>query len=108
MRLIHHISHQVALGWLDRLAGAVFGAVKYLVIFSILLNLVHIIDPKMRILPAREVSSSHLYGYALRIAPALFSIAQEQLTAENKPDLRLFTPCTSCDEYYLCENCKAD
>ena len=28
MRLIHHITHHVALGWLDRLAGALFGAVK--------------------------------------------------------------------------------
>ena len=109
MRLIHHISQQVALGWLDRLAGALFGALKYLVIFSILLNLVHIIDPKVRILPAREVSTSHLYGYALRIAPALFAIAQEQLSAENKPALRLLTPCTICDDSYLCcENCKAD
>ncbi len=109
MRLIHHISHQVALGWLDRLAGALFGALKYLVIFSILLNLVHIIDPKVRMLPAREVSTSHLYGYALRIAPALFAIAQEQLSAENKPALRLLTPCTICDDSYLCcENCKAD
>lgn len=109
MRLIHHISHQVALGWLDRLVGALFGALKYLVIFSILLNLVHIIDPKVRMLPAREVSTSHLYGYALRIAPALFAIAQEQLSAENKPALRLLTPCTICDDSYLCcENCKAD
>ena len=109
MRLIHHISQQVALGWLDRLAGALFGALKYLVIFSILLNLVHIIDPKLRMLPAREVSTSHLYGYALRIAPALFAIAQEQLSAENKPALRLLTPCTICDDSYLCcENCKAD
>lgn len=109
MRLIHHISQQVALGWLDRLAGALFGALKYLVIFSILLNLVHIIDPKVRMLPAREVSTSHLYGYALRIAPALFAIAQEQLSAENKPALRLLTPCTICDNSYLCcENCKAD
>lgn len=109
MRLIHHISQQVALGWLDRLAGALFGALKYLVIFSILLNLVHIIDPKVRMLPAREVSTSHLYGYALRIAPALFAIAQEQFSAENKPALRLLTPCTICDDSYLCcENCKAD
>ena len=109
MRLIHHISQQVALGWLDRLGGALFGALKYLVIFSILLNLVHIIDPKVRMLPAREVSTSHLYGYALRIAPALFAIAQEQLSAENKPALRLLTPCTICDDSYLCcENCKAD
>lgn len=109
MRLIHHISQQVALGWLDRLAGALFGALKYLVIFSILLNFVHIIDPKVRMLPAREVSTSHLYGYALRIAPALFAIAQERLSAENKPALRLLTPCTICDDSYLCcENCKAD
>lgn len=109
MRLIHHFSHQVALGWLDRLAGALFGAVKYLVILSILLNLVHIIDPRGRLLPAREVSASHLYGYTLRVAPTLFAIAQEQLAAENNEACRLFIPCAMSDEPYLCcESCKAD
>lgn len=109
MRLIHHLSHQVALGWLDRLGGALFGAFKYLVILSILLNLVHIVDSKVKLLSAREVSTAHFYGYTLRIAPALFAIAQEQLTAGNKPDFRLFNSCTVCDENYLCcENCKAD
>lgn len=73
MRLIHHITHHVALGWLDRLAGALFGAVKYLVILSIVLNLVHIIDPKGKLIPEKETASSQFYGYTLRVAPvALF------------------------------------
>ena len=63
MRLIHHITHHVALGWLDRLAGALFGAVKYLVILSIVLNLVHIIDPKGKLIPEKETASSQFYGY---------------------------------------------
>ena len=67
----HHISQQVALGWLDRLAGALFGALKYLVIFSILLNLGPYHRSQSANATAREVSTSHLYGYALRIAPAL-------------------------------------
>lgn len=108
MKLIHHLSHQVALGWLDRLGGALFGAVKYLVILSILLNLVHIVDRKIRLLPAHEVATSQCYQYTLRVAPALFAIAQEQLAAGNKPESRLFIPCTGYDEIYLCENCKAD
>ena len=78
MRLIHHITHHVALGWLDRLAGALFGAVKYLVILSIVLNLVHIIDPKGKLIPKKETASSQFYGYTLRVAPLLFSMAQEQ------------------------------
>ena len=79
MRLIHHITHHVALGWLDRLAGALFGAVKYLVILSIVLNLVHIIDPKGK------------------------------LISETKPTRGLFIPYSICNEPYLCcENCKAD
>ncbi|WP_272959970.1 CvpA family protein [Barnesiella viscericola] len=110
MRLIHHISHQVALGWLDRLGGALFGAAKYLVILSILLNLVHLVDSKIRLLPSHAVATSHLYQHTLRVAPALFSIAQEQLAAGNKPDDRLFIPCaTASDEPYLCcENSKDD
>lgn len=109
MRLIHHFSHQVALGWLDRLGGALFGAVKYLVILSILLNLVHAVDHKVRLLPAREVSTSHLYGYTLRVAPALLAIAQEQFSAANKPCAPLFIPCATSDDSYLCcESCKAD
>ena len=101
MRLIHHITHHVALGWLDRLAGALFGAVKYLVILSIVLNLVHIIDPKGKLIPE--------YGYTLRVAPLLFSMAQEQFVSETKPTRGLFIPYSICNEPYLCcENCKAD
>lgn len=109
MRLVHHFSHQVALGWLDRLGGALFGAVKYLVILSILLNLVHVVDSKVRLLPTREISGSHLYGYTLRVAPALLAIAQEQFSAETKPHALLFIPCAMGDDSYLCcESCKAD
>lgn len=110
MRLIHHFSHQVALGWLDRLGGALFGAAKYLVILSIVLNLVHLVDSKIRLLPSHAVATAHLYQHTLRVAPALFSIAQEQLAAGNKPDDRLFIPCaTASDEPYLCcEHCKDD
>ena len=103
-------SAQVALGWLDRLGGALFGAAKYLVILSILLNLVHLVDSKIRVLPSHAVATAHLYQHTLRVAPALFSIAQEQLAAGNKPDDRLFIPCaTASDEPYLCcENSKDD
>ena len=109
MRLIHHITHHVALGWLDRLAGALFGAVKYLVILSIVLNLVHIIDPKGNLIPEKETASSQFYGYTLRVAPLLFSMAQEQFVSETKPTRGLFIPYSICNEPYLCcENCKAD
>ena len=109
MRLIHHITHHVALGWLDRLAGALFGAVKYLVILSIVLNLVHIIDPKGKLIPEKETASSQFYGYTLRVAPLLFSRAQEQFVSETKPTRGLFIPYSICNEPYLCcENCKAD
>lgn len=109
MRLIHHITHKVALGWLDRLTGALFGAVKYLVVLSILLNLIHIVDPKGTILPATVTASSQCYGYTMRMAPALFSIAQEQLVSETKPTTGLFTLYSVCGEPYFCYiNDKAD
>ena len=98
MRLIHHITHHVALGWLDRLAGALFGAVKYLVILS-----------KGKLIPKKETASSQFYGYTLRVAPLLFSMAQEQFVSETKPTRGLFIPYSICNEPYLCcENCKAD
>ena len=101
MRLIHHITHHVALGWL--------GAVKYLVILSIVLNLVHIIDPKGKLIPEKETASSQFYGYTLRVAPLLFSMAQEQFVSETKPTRGLFIPYSICNEPYLCcENWKAD
>lgn len=108
MKLVHHISHQVALGWLDRLGGALFGAFKYLVILSIVLNIVHIINSKIHLLPTHDAMASHCYQYTLRVAPALFAIAQEQLAAGNKPDSRLFIPLVYGDSYLCCENCKAD
>ncbi len=109
MRLMHHITHKVALGWLDRLAGALFGAVKYLVVLSILLNLVHIVDPKGKLLPSTITASSQFYGYTMRIAPMLFSIAQEQFVSETKPAAELFIPYSIGDKSYLCcLNNKAD
>ena len=82
---------------------------KYLVILSIVLNLVHIIDPKGKLIPEKETASSQFYGYTLRVAPLLFSMAQEQFVSETKPTRGLFIPYSICNEPYLCcENCKAD
>lgn len=109
MRLIHHISRQVALGWLDRLAGALFGAVKYWVILSIVLNLVHIIDPKGKLIPEQVISASRFYGYTMQAAPTLFSIAQETLVSTTKLSSGLFIPYSMDEDYSLyCENRKVD
>ena len=70
---------------------------------------VHIIDPKGKLIPEKETASSQFYGYTLRVAPLLFSMAQEQFVSETKPTRGLFIPYSICNEPYLCcENCKAD
>ncbi len=97
MRLIRSITHHVALGWLDRLCGAAFGAVKYVFIMSILLNFVHIVDPNGKLLPGGVLSSSQYYQYTLKVAPAIFSVAQEQFTRETKATAQLFIPYSDGD-----------
>lgn len=62
----------VALGFLNRLAGIIFGVLKTAVILSILLLLFEPIDENVHILPTRQKAESKIYEPMKQLVPTLF------------------------------------
>lgn len=62
----------VALGFLNRLAGIIFGVLKAAVILSIFLLLFDEIDENVHILPAKQKTESKVYSPMKQLVPTLF------------------------------------
>ena len=62
----------VALGFLNRLAGIIFGVLKAAVILSIFHLLFESIDENVRILPDKQKAESKLYTPMKQLVPTLF------------------------------------
>lgn len=62
----------VALGFLNRLAGIIFGVLKTAVILSILLLLFDSVDENVHLLPAGQKSESKIYEPMKQLVPTLF------------------------------------
>jgi len=62
----------IALGFLNRLAGIIFGALKVAVILSILLMLFDPIDENVHILPPSQKTTSKIYAPMKRLVPTIF------------------------------------
>ena len=74
----------VALGFLNRLAGIIFGVLKTAVILSILLLLFEPIDENVHILPTRQKAESKIYEPMKQLVPTLFPFIK--LWDTNKGD----------------------
>lgn len=76
----------VALGFLNRLAGIVFGVLKAAVILSILLLLFDPVDENVHILPTKQKAESKVYIPMKQLVPTLFPfIKLIHLDGEGKP-----------------------
>jgi len=62
----------VALGFLNRLAGIIFGVLKAAVILSIFLLLFESVDENVHILPAGQKAESKIYQPLKQLVPTLF------------------------------------
>lgn len=62
----------VAFGFLNRLAGIIFGILKTAVILSILLMLFDSVDENVHILPSKQKSESKFYTPMKQLVPTLF------------------------------------
>lgn len=62
----------VALGFLNRLAGIIFGVLKAAVILSILLLLFDPVDENVHILPSKQKVESKIYPPMKQLVPTLF------------------------------------
>lgn len=71
-KMLDTIVRAVFLGFLNRLAGIIFGVLKAAVMMSILLLLFDDIDEKMHILPAKQKEDSKIYTPMKQVVPTLF------------------------------------
>lgn len=73
----------VALGFLNRLAGIIFGVLKMAVILSILLLLFDPVDENVRILPSKQKAESKLYSPMKQVVPTLFPFIKLWTSGKN-------------------------
>lgn len=77
----------VAFGFLNRLAGIVFGILKAAVILSILLLLFDSVDENVHILPSKQKAESKFYTPMKQLVPTLFPFIELWDTSGgNKPE----------------------
>ena len=78
----------VALGWLNRLAGLVFGLIKYLFIVSVILVIFNRFDKNIQFIPPADKENSVLYKPLSRLFPVLFpylNFENYKIFDDNKP-----------------------
>lgn len=86
-KMLDSIVKAVFLGFLNRLAGIIFGVLKTAIILSILLLLFDNIDENVHILPAKQKETSKIYMPMKQIVPTLFPFIKLWNTKdENKKE----------------------
>jgi len=79
----------VALGFLNRLAGIIFGVLKASVILSIFLLLFETIDENVHILPSSQKAESKIYEPMKQLVPTLFPfIKLWETKKETDPEIK--------------------
>ena len=75
--LINKLMEAIALGFLMKLLGTVFGLLKTVLIMSVIFVVLNSINSRRSFLPAEQLQESFLYNPISDIAPALFPIIGE-------------------------------
>ncbi|MBW8324776.1 MAG: CvpA family protein [Prolixibacteraceae bacterium] len=71
-KMLDNVVKAVALGFLNRLAGIIFGILKTAVILSIFLLLFDSVDENVHLLPAKQKTESKIYSPMKQLVPTLF------------------------------------
>lgn len=71
-KMLDNIVKAIFLGFINRLAGVIFGVLKAAVILSIFLLLFDNIDENVHILPASQKANSKIYTPMKQLVPTLF------------------------------------
>jgi membrane protein required for colicin V production len=75
-KMLDKIIKVAMLGFINRLAGVIFGLLKAAVFLSILLLLFDGIDENVKILPQKQKADSKLYNPMKQVVPTLFPFIQ--------------------------------
>ena len=82
-RLITRLLRAISLGWLNRLLGCVFGAAKWVLIMSVLLNIFDLADQHFNLLQPEKKAESKAYKPMLKIASIAWETASENIDNDN-------------------------
>ncbi|HEY3370917.1 MAG TPA: CvpA family protein [Prolixibacteraceae bacterium] len=85
-KMLDTVVKAVFLGFLNRLAGVIFGVMKAAVILSILLLLFDDVDENVHILPVKQKEESKLYTPMKQIVPTLFPFIKLWNSDEKKKE----------------------
>lgn len=95
-RVLDRTIKAAALGFLNRLAGIIFGVLKVSVILSILLILFDALDQNVHILPEKQKTQSKMYKPMRELVPTLFPFIKLWKPEElNRQEDRKFAPGTA-------------
>jgi membrane protein required for colicin V production len=86
-RAIDKLLKAVALGWVNRLAGMLFGILKTAFIISIILVLVNNIDKRVPFIQEEHKQGSLLYEPLSKLAPAIFPFLNFNQIRERIEDI---------------------
>ena len=73
-RLLTKLFKMIALGWINRLAGGLFGAAKWILIMAVIITCVDLLDGVLHFIQPELKQSSILYPYALQLTETLKSM----------------------------------
>lgn len=78
-KAVEKVVEMAALGFLNRVAGAVFGILKSLLVFSALIYALAYIDPEKRIITPEQQEQSLFYKPLEKILPAVLPFIRHQI-----------------------------
>lgn len=87
-KILDKIFDSIALGGLNKFLGGLFGALKYALIVSVLLNVFDGLDSRFPIIKAKTKNESIGYQPIMKLAPKLWEETKNGKVLDLKPKLR--------------------
>lgn len=78
-RILQKFLRAISLGWLDKLAGGLFGGLKWLLVISVVLNLLIIPEQYVKIIKEEAKADSQLYQPVMSVASTSWERMQTYL-----------------------------
>jgi len=73
-RLLTKLFKLISLGWLNRLAGGIFGVAKWIIIVAVIITCIDMLDGVLHFMKPELKQSSTCYAYGLQLTDALKSM----------------------------------
>lgn len=85
-RALDKMAESISLGGLNKLFGGLFGALKYALLLSVLLNIFNVLDSKIGILNSETKTNSIFYVPMIHLGPVLWDEIKEVKVEKTAPN----------------------